>query len=213
LLVNKGALLFRERLRDPHVRLPLDVRRVGNVAKCVGIVGASHVGRLVIELLRPFSIDVVVYDPFLAPADAAALGVTLVENLDELCAAVDVLSIHAPDVEATRGMIGAVQLAALHDGAVLVNTARPALIDQEALLVELQSGRISAVLDVTTPDPLPSEHALLALPNVFVTPHIAGSLGTELYRMTDLAVEEVERFTQGVAPRYPVRQADWDRIA
>ncbi len=213
LLANKGALLLRERQRDPHLRLPLDVRRVGNVAKRVGLVGASHVGRHLIELLRPFEIDVALYDPYVSEAEAHALGVQLVHDLDELCASVDVLSLHAPDIPSTRTMIAARQLAALRPGAVFINTARPALVDQDALLAELEAGRISAVLDVTAPEPLPHDHPLLALANVFVTPHIAGSMGTELHRMADLAVTEVERFARGEAPRYPVRRPDLDRIA
>jgi phosphoglycerate dehydrogenase-like enzyme len=212
LLANKDALGFRERLRDPNAVTPLPTR-IGNVDKRVGLVGASLVGRHVIELLRPYSLRVAVYDPFLAAGEARELGIEKVDDLDALCASVDVLSVHAPDVDSTRGMVGAPQLAALRDGAVFINTARPALVDQDALLEQLKSGRISAVLDVTTPDPLPSDHPLLELPNVFVTPHIAGSMGTELHRMADLAVEEVERYARGEPPRHPVGRADLERIA
>ena len=69
------------------------------------------------------------------------------------------------------------------------------------------------MLDVTTPDPLPAEHPLLELANVFVTPHVAGSMGTELHRMADLAVDEVERFARGEPPLHPVNRADLQRIA
>ncbi len=213
LLANKGVLLIREQLRDPSVAVTLDRMRIGNVGKRIGIVGASHVGRLVINMLRPFALDVVVYDPFLSDDEAKHLGVEVERDLDELCARVDTLSLHAPDIPATRTMIGARQLRRLRDGAVLINTARPALIDQDALLAELQTGRMSAVLDVTSPEPLPPEHPLLALPNVFATPHVAGSLGTELHRMADDAVSEIERYARGEPPRYPVRREDLDRIA
>lgn len=213
LLANKGVLLLREFIRDPSLRLPLDRMRLGNVAKRVGVVGASHVGRLVIELLRPYSLDVVVYDPYISDADAAALGVDVERDLRQLCANVHVLSLHAPDIPATRGMIGAGELAALPDNAVFINTARAALVDQEALLAELRAGRISAVLDVTDPEPIPADHPLLALPNSFVTPHIAGSLGTELHRMSDLAIDEVERFVQSEPLLHQVTQSDLDRIA
>jgi phosphoglycerate dehydrogenase-like enzyme len=207
------VLLLREFIRDPSLRLPLDRMRLGNVDKRVGIVGASHVGRLVIEMLRPYSLDVVVYDPYLTESDAESLGVDVERDLRRLCASVDVLSLHAPDIPATRGMIGAAELAALPDNAVFINTARPALVDQEALLVELRAGRISAILDVTEPEPIPADHPLLALPNAFVTPHIAGSLGTELRRMSDLAIDEVERFVRGEPLLHPVAQSDLDRIA
>ncbi len=212
LLANKGVLAFREQLRS-GAHLPVDPSRVGNRDKVVGIVGASFVGRRLIELLRPFELHVLVYDPYLGPDEAERLGVQRVDDLDELCARVDVLSLHAPDVPATRGMIGAAQLALLRDGATLLNTARPALVDHEALLAEARRGRVQVILDVTDPEPLPPDHPLLGLPNVFVTPHVAGSMGTELPRLAELAVEEVERYVAGAPPRYPVRREDLDRIA
>jgi phosphoglycerate dehydrogenase-like enzyme len=213
LLADKGVLLFRERLRDAGALVPLEARPLGNVGQRVGIVGASHVGRRVIELLRPFDVEVALYDPYVDEAGAERLGVDLVADLDELCSQVDVLSLHAPDVPPTRGMIGAAQLARLRDGATLVNTARPALVDQDALVAELRTGRLAAILDVTEPDPLPAGHELLALPNAFVTPHVAGSIGTEVVRMSELAVQEVERYARGDEPLHPVRARDIDRIA
>lgn len=213
LLANKGVLLFREWLRDPSVKLPLDPSRVGNYRRRVGIVGASLVGRRVIELLEPYDLEVAVYDPYLSPDEADRLGVEKVDDLDALCASVDVLSLHAPDVEATRGMIGAAQLAALKDRAVFLNTARPALVDGAALEAELASGRIAAILDVAEPDPLPAGHPLLAMPNVFVTPHVAGAMGNELHRLAELAVVEVERYARGESPIHRVRREDLDRIA
>jgi phosphoglycerate dehydrogenase-like enzyme len=213
LLANKGVLLFREWLRDPAVSLPLDPGRVGNYRRRVGLVGASLVGRRVIELLAPYDLDVAVFDPYLSADEARHLGIEKVDDLDELCATVDVLSIHAPDVEATRGMIGATQLAALRDGATFLNTARPALVDRVALEDELASGRIAGILDVAEPDPLPTGHPLLVLPNVFVTPHVAGAMGNELHRLAELAVIEVERYASGGSPLHPVTRSDLDRIA
>jgi phosphoglycerate dehydrogenase-like enzyme len=213
LLANKGAFVYREHLRDRTTPLSVDAMTVGNLGKRIGIVGASLVGRLVIERLRPFDVAIAVYDPYLDDAAAHALGVERIERLDDLCASVDVLSVHAPDIPTTRGMIGAQQLAQLREGAIFINTARPALVDQDALLVELRTARISAVLDVADPDPLPPGHELLGLPNVFVTPHIAGAMGAEVTRMSELAVHEVELYTSGDPPKYPVVRADLDRIA
>ena len=213
LLANKGVLIWREHQRDPSVELPFDAGTIGNYGRRVGLVGASLVGRHVIELLAPYDLTVAVYDPYLDADEAARLDVEKVDDLDELCATVDVLSVHAPDVEATRGMIGAAQLAALRDGATFINTARPALVDTAALEAELMAGRIAGILDVTDPEPFPADHPLLARPNVFVTPHIAGAVGNELHRLAELAVDEVERFARGDAPRYPVRREDLDRIA
>jgi phosphoglycerate dehydrogenase-like enzyme len=211
LFANKGVFASRERLRDPDVRIRRP-RPVGNLGKRVGLIGASLVGRRVIELLAPFDLEVAVTDPYLTEDEAARLGVAKVE-LDELLATSAVVSIHAPDLPSTRDLVGAAELARLADGATLVNTARPALVDQDALEAELRTGRISAVLDVTEPEPLPADHPLLALPNVFVTPHVAGALGSELQRLADLSITEIERYAQGLPPLHPVVEADLERIA
>jgi phosphoglycerate dehydrogenase-like enzyme len=212
LFANKGVFAFAAKERDPDAKVPLDPTRIGNVGRRVGLVGASHVGRLVIELLRPYDLEVAVADPYLSGEEARALGVTRME-LDELCAWSELLSLHAPEVEATKGMIGAAQLAALPDGATLVNTARGGLVDEEALIAALSTGRISAVLDVTAVEPTPADSPLRTLPNVFLTPHIAGAAGAEMVRLAELAVDEVERWVRGEPARHPVRAEDLDRIA
>ena len=97
------------------------------------------------------------------------------------------------------------QLAAMRDGATFVNTARGAIVDTDALVDELSTGRISAVLDVTDPEPLPPGHPLWSMANVFLTPHVAGAQGSELVRLADLAVTEIERFVAGEPPLHPVR--------
>ena len=211
LFANKGVLASRERVRDPDVRIRRP-RPVGNVAKRIGLIGASLVGRRVIELLRPFDLEVVVSDPYLDDDEARRLGVTRVE-LDELVATSDVVSVHAPDLPSTRHLVGAPQLAAMRDGTTLVNTARGAIVDTDALVDALRGGRISAVLDVTEPEPLPAGHPLLALPNAFVTPHVAGALGSELGRLADLAITEIERFVAGQPPLHPVHERDLERMA
>ena len=187
--------------------------RVGNWGRRIGVVGASLVGRALIDLLAPFELEVAVYDPFLSAADAEALGVTRVDDLVELARTSDVLSLHAPLVPATVGMISAEVLAAMPDGATFVNTARAPLVDQGALVAEVTTGRLDAVLDVTDPEPLPAGHPLLGLPNVVVTPHVAGSEGTELARLTECALSEIECFAAGEPARHPVTLEAWDRTA
>ncbi|MEV0092135.1 hydroxyacid dehydrogenase [Streptomyces sp. NPDC050738] len=168
----------------------------GNYLRTVGIVGASRIGRRVIELLAPFDLRVLLYDPYVTPAEAARLGAESV-TLDALCTRSDVVSVHAPQLPATHHMIGSRQLALMRAGATLINTARGSLIDEPALLQELVTGRLHAVLDVTDPE-LPSPASpLYDLPNVLLTPHVAGSLGNELYRMTDQALDELERYASG----------------
>jgi phosphoglycerate dehydrogenase-like enzyme len=96
---------------------------------------------------------------------------------------------------------------------VLINTARGALVDHDALTAELRSGRIGAVLDVTEPEPLPPESPLFSLPNVVLTPHIAGALGNEAVRLGDAAIAELSRYAAGLPFAHPLRAADLDRVA
>ena len=218
LYANKDVVWQRDVRRTPRdpslrtFRTAPDVA-VGNYGKTIGIVGASLIGRRVIELLRAFPhLRVTLYDPYVTDAEASALGVAKME-LDELCATADILSIHAPDLPSTRQMIGRAQLAALRTGATVINTARGALLDHDALLDETSSGRLSAVLDVTDPEPLPEDHPLWTLPNVFITPHLAGSLGTELRRMIDHAVDEIDRWRSGRPARNAVTKDMLSRLA
>jgi phosphoglycerate dehydrogenase-like enzyme len=171
----------------------------GNHGSTVGIIGASRVGRVLLEMLRPFGMRVLLSDPTITQAEAASLGATLTP-LENLMARSDVISLHLPALASTRGMIGASQLRAMRDGATFINTSRGTLVDHGALRRELQSGRISAVLDVTDPEPLPDGDPLYGLPNVILTPHLAGSMGNELARLGSCAVAEVERFAAGLPP-------------
>ncbi|WEH14543.1 hydroxyacid dehydrogenase [Streptomyces sp. VNUA24] len=208
LLAGKDAFGLRERFRAEHAYpAPGAYAAVGNLGRRVGVVGASRVGRRLLELLRPFDLRVGLYDPYVPEAGARALGAEPLP-LDELLRTSDIVSVHAPDIPETYRMLSRERLALMPDGAVLINTARGNLVDSDALTDELVSGRLSAVLDVTEPEPLPAGSPLYRLPNVFLTPHIAGSLGNELARLGRTAVEELERLTAGLAPAHAVRRAE-----
>lgn len=200
LFANKQVLrygdLYRTK-RDASRWEDLSNPAVGNWQKTIGILGCSRIGRRVIELLQPFDFTVIAHDPYITATDAAMLGVEAV-GLDELVSRSDVVSIHAPALETTRHMIDARLLKLMRDGATLINTSRGSLIDQDALIAELATGRISAVLDVTTPDPLPAASPLYDMPNVLLTPHIAGALGGERERLGSLVVAEIERYVRGI---------------
>lgn len=200
------------RLRDSDTDWHRKLADAGNYRRRVGIVGASRIGRRVIALLRGFDLEILLSDPYLDSDEAVRLGVRLT-GLPELFAASDTVSIHAPLLPQTVGMVTRDLLAAMPDGATLINTARGDLIDQQALEAELVSGRISAVLDVTTPEVLPASSPLYSLPNVLLTPHIAGSMGNELGRMADFALNELERWTKDLPFADPVHPAVWDRSA
>ncbi|WNB86205.1 hydroxyacid dehydrogenase [Cellulomonas sp. ATA003] len=131
-------------------------RDLSNRGRTVGVVGFSRIGRRVVELLRVLdTAAVLVSDPYADPAEVAAAGGRLVP-LDDALRRSDILSLHAPSLPATRHMIGARELALLPDGATLINTARGALVDHDALLAECATERLHAILDVTEPEPLPA---------------------------------------------------------
>lgn len=198
LLAGKGIFGLRERFSaERSFTLGHIHPEVGNFGIRVGVIGASAIGRRVIDLLRPFDFEVLLADPYVDADEAAALGARLVE-LDHLVSQANVVSVHAPDLAETRHLINAERLAAMKDGTVVINTARGRLVDTDALIAELRTGRLSAVLDVTHPEPLPDSSPLFDLPNVFMTPHVAGSQGNELARMGLFMVEEAERLAAGL---------------
>ncbi|MEF3403107.1 hydroxyacid dehydrogenase [Agromyces sp. CCNWLW203] len=204
LLAGKDVFAAERSYRD-RLALPdrsHELTSIGNYRRTIGIVGLSQIAQVLIELLRPFDLDVVVYSPSLTRARADALGVRMA-TLDGVMAGSDVVSLHQAVTPATVGQIDARLLASMRDGATLLNTARGAVIDQDALVRELRTGRIRAILDVTEPEPLPPTSELWQLPNVTLTPHLAGSIGTELHRMGANAVAEVRRFVAGEPFAHP----------
>ncbi|MFC9393397.1 hydroxyacid dehydrogenase [Streptomyces sp. NPDC057027] len=181
----------------------------GNYRRTIGIVGASRIGRRVVDLLRPFDVDILLYDPYVTTPPPG----TELTDLDDLCARSTVVSIHAPQLPSTHHMIGPAQLAAMRAGTTLINTARGSLVDEGALLPHLVTGRLHAILDVTDPELPAPDSPLWTLPNVLLTPHVAGSLGNELHRMADQALEEVERYGRGEPFAEEVRVSDLQRSA
>lgn len=177
----------------------------GNYGATVGLLGASLIGRRVADLLRPFDLEVLLHDPYVADAEVRTLGAEPV-GLDELFARSRVVSLHAPLLPGTRGMVDARLLGLMPDGATLLNTARGGLVDHAALERELLSGRLRAVLDVTTPEPLPADSPLWDCDGVLLTPHVAGSKGNELRRLAEAAADEVQRWAAGRPFAHPVRR-------
>jgi phosphoglycerate dehydrogenase-like enzyme len=172
-------------------------------ARTVGLVGLGYVGRKVARLLKTFGSRLLVYDPYLRPEDAAALGVELVA-LDALFQDSEVVSVHAPTTSETRHLIGARQLGLLRDGAIFVNCARSWVVDQDALLRTLQTGRVWAALDVFDQEPLSVDSLFRALPNVLLTPHQAGHTIDTYQQQGSAIVAEIERFFTGGELRYRI---------
>lgn len=194
--------------RDGASRCPENSR---NIFWCtIGIVGASNVGREAIRLLKPFGCRILLYDPYVSASEARRLGVELIADLKALCRASDAVSLHAPANESTRGMLGVEELAAMPDGCVFVNTARGAVVDEQALIAELKSGRISAFLDVTSPEPAAADSPLRGLPNVVLTSHISGAADPLVGRH---AVDDVVAYLEGRDPVMVVTRDMLERVA
>lgn len=167
---------------------------LSNFGRTVGIVGFSRTGRRVVDLLKCLEgVTCLVSDPYADRAEVEAAGAELV-SLTEMLPRTDVLSLHAPALPDTHHLIGAAELALLPDHATVINTARGSLLDSAALAAECGSGRLFAILDVTDPEPLPADSPLRRLPGVMITPHLAGSLGSEIRRLTDHTLAELARW-------------------
>ena len=178
----------------------------------VGVIGASKIGRMVLERLRTMDVELGLRDPYLDPEEVDELGATPM-GLDELCGWADIVTVHAPELPATHHMIDAERLALMRDGAWLVNTARGSIVDTAALEAECAAGRLSTWIDTPDPEPLPPTSPLWDLPNAVLTPHIAGSMGNEVERMGLLAAEEVARFLFGRPLAHEVRAGDLGLLA
>ncbi|MBB5790792.1 hydroxyacid dehydrogenase [Jiangella mangrovi] len=184
-----------------------DITGVSNYRRTVGVVGFSRIGRRVVDLLRPFDLTVLVADPYANPAAVTAAGAEPA-GLDDLLTRSDTVTLHAPALPETHHLIDARSCALMNDGATLINTARGALVDHAALSAECETGRLHAVLDVTDPEPLPPDSPLYRLPNVVLTPHIAGAMGTECHRLTTLALDELERLVRGEPLQHRVHRTE-----
>lgn len=157
------------------------------------MVAASEVGKHLLEMLRPFEVRRVVYDPYAGEQVIADLGAEKVA-LAELCATSDIIALCAPCTDETRGMIGREQLTSMKDRIRLINTARGALIDEQALIERLAEGKLYAVLDVTDPEPPAKDSPLRSSPYCAMAPHLAGHMANGRRRQGRLAVDEILTF-------------------
>lgn len=180
----------------------------------VGFVGLGTVGLTLLELLDPFGVTVDVYDPYISSDDMASFDFATRSDLKSTLEGADVVSIHASKTPETLHMLDADRFALLPDGCLLVNAARGAIVDEDALVDELETGRISAALDVYEEEPLPEDHPLRDLENVVLGPHVAGYPCRR--HLADAVVTEIERFDRGEPlqhavhrERYEMMTRDW----
>lgn len=169
----------------------------GAYGSTVGVIALGMVGRRVCELLRPFDLKVVAHDPYATAETAEALGVELCD-LDAVFQRADVITLHTPWLKTTEGMITGNHFASMKPYASFINTARGAIVrEAEMIQVLRQRADLQAVLDVTDPEPPAPDSPLRILPNVVLTPHIAGSMFGECRRMGRFMVDELQRYLNG----------------
>ncbi len=188
---------------------------IGAYGAKVGLVSLGMVGRMTAERLRRHDLNVLAYDPFVSQekADALGLGVEMV-SLDKLFATCDVVSLHAPNLPSTQKMITGALLASMKPGATFINSARGAVVDEAALVATLRARPdVVALLDVTDPEPPVEGSPLYTLPNVVLSPHIAGSMGDECRRMGDLAVEQCRQHLAGKIPQWRISREMSETLA
>lgn len=176
----------------------------GNYRKKVGLIGCGMIGSLVAERLKSYDLDVMAHDPFMSHDKAERLGVTPC-SLDELFATCSVVSNHLANNPQTQRMLTYKHFSAMLPYATFINTGRGAQVVEDDLVKALtERPDLTAVLDVTHPEPSPTGHPFYSLPNCFLTPHIAGSLGGEVVRMAEYMLDEYEKVTAGQAYQYEV---------
>ena len=179
--------------------------------KVLGLIGCGRIARRVGVMAAAIGMRVVAFDPYL---DAMPDGIDRAEALDDVLAIADVVSVHVPLTDASRGMFDATRFAQMKPGAVFVNTARGGLVDQEALLAALDAGTLAgAGLDVTEPEPLPVDHPLLGRDDVVVTPHVASATADGKVRILEAAIDQALTVIRGERPAHPDNPEVWDRGA
>ena len=215
ILANKGFFVHSRTMKKGDIPTCKAMKRAypGNYGERVGLIGVGMIGSLVAEMLKPYRLDVYAFDPFLSEERAASLGVTKC-TLHELFSSCRVVSNHLANNEATRGMLDLACFSRMLPYATFLNTGRGAQVVEEDL-VRVLSERpdITAVLDVTYPEPPAEGHPFYSLENCVLTPHIAGSLCSETHRMAEYMREEYERFTAGLPTRYEVSEKMLETMA
>jgi phosphoglycerate dehydrogenase-like enzyme len=199
---NAGALFRRMIAHEPtvpHARRSgpgYDGAELSN--KRIGMIGFGHLARRLVELLKPFHVEIRAFDPFAPPELAEAYDVVLgpLESILEC----DVVFVLVPHTPSTERMLGVAELDRLRPGSVLVNVSRGKVIDTSALLARLRRGDVIACLDVFDPEPVPLDSPVLDLPNVFLTPHIAGYTEESRRRFFSFMVDECLRHFAGFEP-------------
>ncbi len=160
----------------------------------IGLIGGGAVARHLMKLLQPLKCDISVYDPYIDPLLITSMGGRIVDSLHQLCRESQVVSVHLPHNNETHEMLRAEHFRLLNDGTLFVNTARGPVLHEEEFITELKKERFVACLDVANQEPPPASHPFRHLPNVILTPHVAGAIAENRFRLGKAVVDEIERF-------------------
>ena len=203
LLANKGYFENQRTYQKPaHYRGAFRGR--GNFGATVALLGVGQVGSKVVDLLNPFRLNVIVFDPFLDERRADLMGVERV-SLPEAFARGQVVSNHLADVKETAGLLDARLFESMPRHATFINTGRGAtVVEKDLIRVLCERPDLTALLDVTHPEPPEEGSPLWALPNVCLSSHLAGTHGDEVGRIAELVLEEFRAWNEGLPLRYAV---------
>ncbi len=206
LLANKGFFQSSVLAKAGEHKKACDVSHahVGNYGANIGIIGAGMIGRKVIELLKPYKLNILVFDVFMTEEQAQAMGVKKA-SLEEIFSTCHVVSNHLANVPATIGILKKEHFESMMQYATFINTGRGAQVDEDGMIEVLERrSDICALLDVTITEPPVEGSKLYALPNVVLTPHIAGSQEWEVRRMAALVIDEFENYLNGRPTPYEI---------
>lgn len=210
----KNAHLMNQQIKDLRTYPKPGTRNIkGGFKAKVGLISLGAIARYTLDLFAKFDYEILVYDPFIKQEEAKNLNVTLVD-LDTIFKEADVVSLHTPLLDSTRKMIKKSHFMLMKENSTFINTARGAVVDEKEMIEALyERPDITAYLDVVYPEPPAADSPLYELKNVFLTPHIAGSEGSEVARMGELMLQEFKRFLNNEDLDYEVDKKTFEVMA
>ena len=215
LLANKGFFQSSALAKAGQHNKAVEISkaRVGNYGANIGIIGAGMIGRKVIELLKPYKLNILVYDIFMTEEQAKAMGVKKC-TLEEIFSTCHIVSNHLANVPATQGILRKEHFESMMQYATFINTGRGAQVCEDDMADVLEAREdLCALLDVTIQEPPVEGSKLYTLPNVFLSPHIAGSQGWEVRRMAELVIDEFEHYLNGEPTPYEITPEKLEKMA